>query len=230
MWRFITSILLLISPLLLRAQLFHPLEEGRSPFVRISVDPTVSLKTFMQSAAMYGLEATVDTEIKQNLFLIGGAGYINTHINEESFTYSNSGMFAMFGADLNLTKYQSPKDRDIFFVGLHYGFATLSHEATGIFLENDWGDYSTDIASEMHTATWIEIAMGFKAEAAKNIFIGWTGKAKFRTHLSDGDMVPYNIPGYGKTDSQVSFGLNFFVSYAITMKAKKKPNNIEIVE
>ncbi|MDA3852721.1 MAG: DUF6048 family protein [Bacteroidales bacterium] len=214
----------------MRAQLLHPLEEGRSPFVRISVDPTVSLKTFLQEANMYGFEATIDSEIKQNLFLIGGIGFLQTTLEEANYGYNNSGMFGMIGADLNLTKYKSPKDRDIFFVGLHYGFATLSHEANSIVMSNHWGDFSTEVPRESHAATWIEIAMGLKAEAAKNIFIGWTGEAKFKTHLSQGEMIPYNIPGYGKNDSKVAFDISFFVSYAITMKPKKKPSNIEIME
>lgn len=177
---------------------------------------------------MYGVEATVDTEIKQNLFLIGGMGYINTNIDEDTYTYSNSGMFGMVGADLNLTKYVSPQDRDIFFVGLHYGFATLSHQASDIIIANNpWGESYTSVPKEAHTATWVEIAMGVKAEAAKNIFIGWTAEAKFRTHLSNGEMIPYNIPGYGKTASNVAFDISFFISYAITMKPKKAPINIE---
>ena len=230
MWRFITSILLLMSSLVLRAQLFHPLEEGRSPFVRISVDPTVLLKTFLQEADMYGFKATVDSEIKQNLFLMGGIGFLNTNLEHDNFVYNNSGMFGVIGADLNLTKYKSPKDRDIFFVGLHYGFATLSHEASSIVLTNYWGDYPTEVSRESYAASWVEIAMGLKAEAAKNIFIGWTAEAKFKTHLSQGEMIPYNIPGYGKNDSKVAFDISFFVSYAITMKPKKRPSNIEIVE
>ena len=220
----------MLSPLIMRAQLFSDLEEGRSPFVRISFDPTVSLKTFMQKANMTGFEATVDTEIKQNLFIMGGIGVINTNLEKEAYEYTNTGMYAVLGADLNLTKYISPADRDIFFVGLHYGLASLSHEASGIVVSEYWEDYPVSVAQEFRMATWVEVAMGVKAEMVKNVFIGWTAEAKFRTHLSSGEMVPYNIPGYGKNDSKVAFDLSFFVSYAITMKPKKKPVNVEPVE
>jgi len=227
MWRFIISILFVASPLLVRAQLFKPLEVGRSPFVRISVDPTLPLKSFLQEADIYGFEGTIDSEIKQNLFLMGGLGFSNTAIAEGTYDYTSSGMFGMIGADLNLTKYQNPKDRNIFFMGLHYGFAVLSHEATGVSISNYWGDYNTQVSSESHTASWLEISMGTKAEAAKNIFIGWTADAKFRTHLSDGDMKPYYVPGLGKTDSNFSFDISFFVSYAITMKPKKQKPEVD---
>lgn len=218
---------MLLSPLLVRAQFFLPLEVGRAPFVRISVDPTVSLKTFLQDANMYGFEATVDSEIKQNLFLVGGVGYTTTTLEGTNYAYNNSGMFGQIGADVNLTKYQNSKDRDIFFLGLHYGFATLSHEASDILMSNYWGDYSTEVPLEWYTASWVALSMGVKAEAAKNIFIGWTANTRFRTHLSSGEMIPYNIPGYGKNDSKVVFDISFFVSYAITMKPKKQPVNIE---
>lgn len=218
------------SSLLIRAQLFHPLEEGRAPFVRISVDPTVPLKTFLQKANISGFEATIDSEIKQNLFLIGGMGYINARLNEEDYVYSNSGMFGVFGADLNLTKYVDPSDRDIFFVGFHYGFAALSHEATDIKMNNYWGDYYTSVPRESHFATWVEVAMGVKAEVGKNIFIGWTGEVKFRNKLTKGEMIPYVIPGYGKNNESYAFDLSLFVSYAFTMKPKKRAVIIEPTE
>ncbi len=232
MWRFFTSILLIISPLVANAQLFKDLEEGRSPFVRISFDPTVSLKTYMQEATMTGFATTVDGEIKQNLFLVGGFGMINTNLNNGEYDYNNTGMYITVGADLNLTKYLNPKDRDIFFLGFHYGFSLLSHEATGISISNYWGDYSTSISREEHTASWVELVVGSKAELVKNVFIGWTGKVCFRTHVSDGDMLPYNIPGYGKydTESRTAFDLNFFISYAFTMKPKKKKTSTSPLE
>lgn len=214
----------------MRAQLFHPLEEGRAPFVRISIDPTAPLKTFLQKADVLGFEATVDSEIKQNLFLMGGFGFANTSVDEATYKYRNSGMYGVIGADLNLTKYLDPTDRDIFFVGLHYGFAGMSHEARDIKMINYWGEYRTFVPKESHTATWVEVAMGVKAEVAKNIFIGWTGEAKFRTHLSKGEMIPYNIPGYGINNEKFAFDLSLFVSYAITMKPKKKAVIVEPTE
>jgi len=221
MQRFIISLILLLAPLVMRAQLFKPLEVGRSPFVRLSVDPTVPLKTFLQKADMTGFEATVDSEIMQNLFLIGGLGNTSTHMSDERFSYANTGAYAFVGADLNLTQYANPQDRDIFFVGLRYGFSVMSHEAEDIVMENYWGSYSTDVASEAFSASWLELAAGVKTEWAKNFFVGWTAEAKFRTHLSDGEMTPYNIPGFGKTDASFTFDLNIFLSYAITLKPKK---------
>ncbi len=210
------------------AQLFQPLEQGRSPFVRISIDPTVPVKTFLQKANMTGFELTVDSEIKQNLFAVGGFGMGTCNISQSTYSYSNAGTFAKIGADLNLTQYKNPQDRDIFFIGLRYGFAVLSHEAQDIVLENEWGVYNTSVPREGRTASWLELAMGVRAEMAKNVFIGWTGAAKFRTHLSEGEMRPYNVPGFGKNDNSFTFDLNFFISYAITMKPKKAPlNNIE---
>lgn len=223
MYRFITSLLLLISSVAMNAQLFNDLEPGRQPFVRISVDPTVRLKTFMQNAKTTGFEVTVDSEIKQNLFLSGGFGRSMTNQDIESFQYTNNGYFLNGGANLNLTKYRKPTDRDIFFVGLHYGFSRFTQEAPRIELENAWGKYSTSVDKERLSASWVEVAMGLKAEVAKNIFIGWTGEAKILSHVGSSTIEPYNIPGFGKNDSAFSFDFNFFISYAISFKPKKQP-------
>ena len=223
MWRFIISIILFITPLVTNAQLFKKLEVGRSPFIRLSVDPTVTLKTFLQKADLNGLEATVDSEILQNLFVVGGVGMTNVSIKEDNFAYANNGLYAMLGADLNLTKYQNVRDRGIFFVGLRYGFATMTHEASGIQLDNYWGENNISIAREALTASWAELAFGIKTEFAKNFFLGWTGEAKLRTHCGSKQMSPYNIPGYGKNNKAFAFDINIFLSYAFTMKPKKAP-------
>ena len=205
----------------MNAQLFTPLEVGRKPFVRVSFDPTVSLKSYLQHANLAGFESSVDTEIKQNLFLTGGFGILNVQQDEPNFQYTSNGMFLSVGADLNLTKYTNPLDRNIFFVGLHYGYAVLTHNASSIvFVDDYWKAAPRSISSESITASWVEVAMGLKVEAVKNIFIGWTGEAKFRSHLSSGEMRPYMVPGLGKTETKFNLGINIFVSYAFTMKPK----------
>lgn len=223
MYRFIISIILLVATTAMNAQLFEDLEPGRLRFVRISVDPTVPLKTYLQSADITGFEATIDTEIKRNLFISTGFGTSSTNQNIESLEYANNGFFLNAGANLNLTKYRKPTDRDIFFVGLHYGFSSFTHQAPRISLSSDWGDTELSIGEEKLSASWIEIAMGVKAELGKNIFLGWTGEAKILSHVSSAEIPPYNIPGFGKNDSSVSFDFNIFISYAISFKGKSKP-------
>ncbi len=220
---FIISIILLVCPLVANAQLIKDLEVGRSPFIRLSVDPTVTLKTFLQKADLNGFEATVDAEIKQNIFVVAGMGMTNIEIKEDNYEYVNNGLYVMAGADVNLTKYQNPRDRDILFVGLRYGFATMSHAASGIVIDNYWGSNTIDIDRSALTASWAELAFGMKAEFAKNFFLGWTGEAKFRTHCGKKGITPYYIPGYGKNKNPFAFDLNIFLSYAFTMKPKIAP-------
>ncbi len=222
MLRFIISVMLIFSHLMANAQLFQKLEEGRKPFVRVSFDPTVSLKRFLQEANMSGFEATIDSEIRQNLFVIGGLGLLNCNFDYTNFDYTNTGIFGMIGADLNLSEYKNPDDRNIFFIGLRYGLASLSHEAGNVVMDNYWGEYATAVERESHSAGWVELAMGIKAELTKNMFIGWTGEAKFRTHISSGKMTPYCIPGFGKNKSSFAFDLNFFVAYAFSFKRQTK--------
>lgn len=205
-----------------QAQLFKPIEPGRQQMLRISIDPTLSLKSFLQEPDIFGFESTVDMEVKQNLFLIAGFGMADVDQTSDLFAYKCNGMFMTLGADLNLTAYRDPQDRHIFYMGMHYGYALVSHEASDINFSNHWVTTELSVPSENRTASWVELTMGIKTEAFNNFFIGWSGESKIRTHLSDGEMLPYYIPGFGKTTKRVSLDFNIWVSYAISFKPKKK--------
>lgn len=223
MLRFITSLLLIVSSLLVNAQMFDKLEDGKDKYFRISVDPTVSLNTFMQAATIGGFDATIDSEVKKNLFLVGATGVNTYKYDEGQHIYSSNGAFVSLGADMNLTEQPTLSDRDIFFVGLHYGFAAFSQEVQNLIISNPFGDYNLSVPSEAVTAGWLQLSFGIKAEFATNFFVGWTAEAKLRTHLKEATTETYYIPGYGKNgENSYNLGLNIFLGYAFTFKAKNK--------
>ena len=221
MSRYIISLLFCVLFESVSAQLFRPLESGRQPMIRVSVDPTLYLRRYFQDADMVGFDVAVDTEIKQNLFIEAGMGVANLNLDDKFLDYKSNGMFLTLGANLNLTKYQTPQDRHIFYVGFHYGYAFMAHEATDIYYSNHWGTPDLFIPLENRTASWLGLAMGLKAEAAKNFFIGWSAESKLRTHLSSGAMKPYYIAGFGKTNNRVSLDFNIWLSYAFSFKPRK---------
>lgn len=230
MYRFIISIILTLSPLLASAQLFKPMEEGRARALRVSVDPTVPLKTFLQDADIMGLEATADMEIKHSLFAIGAFGVATTSQKSEDFNYVSNGMYLTLGADVNLTKRSTITDNDIFFIGLHYGFSAYTQEVTDIVIDNYWGDYTTSFPKEALNASWVEVAMGIKAEYAKNLYVGWTGKAKMKVSDSSANAQAYYIPGFGKNESNIAMDFNIYLSYAFAFKPRRKPLSSEPVD
>lgn len=223
MLRSIINILLLLGTLSVQAQLLEPVPAGRARYVRVSIDPTVPLKTYLQQASISGLEFSADTEIKNDLFLIGVGGYSTVSDVKDTYSYASNGAFVALGLDFNMTKSLLLSDRDILFCGLRYGYSLNTHTVSDIVISNPWGDYHTQLPSETLGSGWVELVLGVKAEIAKNIFIGWTGEAKFLAHTQKGASTPYYISGYGRYDSESSFNfdVNFFVSYAFTFKAKE---------
>jgi hypothetical protein len=218
MLRYTISLILLTIALSLQSQVFKDLEEGRRPFVRLSFDPTISLKSYLQDPNLVGFEAAIDSEIKQNTFAIAEVGNLSTIYDSDDFRYANNGLYARVGLDINLTKYRKPSDRDIFFIGGRFGFSTFNQKVDDIILDNYWGEKKEYIPDEIYSAMWIEIVAGVKAEMTKNLFIGWTGRAKVKTYLSSGEISPYIIPGFGKNDSRIAFAFNIYLSYAIFLK------------
>ena len=213
------------------AQLFEPLEAGRQPILRLSVDPSLFARSYFQEADMSGFDVAVDTEVKQNLYLETSFGVANISQTTDAFSYVSDGVYATLGANLNLTAYQNPQDRHIFYFGVHYGFARLNHHANDIVISDYyWGDARLSVPQEVRSASWVELTLGIKAEAAKNFFIGWSAESKLRTHLSPGEMSPYYIPGFGKAENALGLGFNIWVSYAISFKPRKYESLLEISE
>ena len=222
MLRFITSLILCFLLEAASAQMLKPMEEGRQPMLRFSVDPTLYARRYFQQADLFGADFILDTEIKQNLFLEAGMGFADVSLSAKQYDYSNQGVYVTLGANLNLTQYQSPQDRHTFYVGLHYGYALISQEVGNIVCSNYWGQVESHIPQEQCATSWVEVALGIKAEAAKNVFIGWSAESRIRTHLSESSVEPIYIAGYGKTTNRISLDFNFWVSYAFSFKPKKK--------
>lgn len=195
------------------------IEMQRQPFIRVGIDPSRYLLTFLQPADRGGLEFAVDMEFWDRFYPTVELGYMFATRNEVDYTLHVDGVYSRLGFDYNLVKLNDAKDRDIFFVGWRMATSHFSQEATDVTYENAFGSITTSFPKQNLTAFWGEITVGVKAEVFRNFFVGWTGRLKYKFRVKEGDLTPYAIPGYGRLqpESDVNGDINIYLSYSFSL-------------
>ncbi|MCE1197665.1 MAG: DUF6048 family protein [Marinilabiliales bacterium] len=220
-------IFLLISPLALFGQKGKEVWRYEGP--RIGVDLSRFLMSSVRDATKSAFEIQADMPYKGNYFFTVETGYQNSDDTKESFHYLNKGAYGRLGVDMNITKFEALSDNDLVYVGLRYGYSNFSQEVTTAGYSNYWGTLSTSFPRKNMNAHWAEILFGLKGELMRNIFIGWSVRAKFPLAItSDPHTKPYIVPGLGYTDSEVPFDFSFTVAYRFPLfKTKTLPKPIK---
>ncbi len=216
MSRYFLSSLLIIIVIAGRAQDQNSTDQG----IRLSIDLSpVILLAF--DPERVGIGASLDYEFKPNIFAVVEGGLLDYHPDHQSYNYQISGFYTLVGADYNVLKNENRIKNDILFIGLRYGASSFNQKVDNITISNYWGNYVGNFENEQLFGQWAEITGGIKAELyfAKNVFLGWTLRAKILISGKDNEVLePYIIPGYGKTEKNFRFGLSWFIAYRIPFK------------
>ena len=63
---------------------------------------------------------------------------------------------------------------------------------------------------------------GVKVEVFRNVFLGYNLRFKFAQGFSeDPSLLPYHIPGFGRSDRAERFGFDYYIFYRIPLKRRK---------
>jgi hypothetical protein len=168
-------------------------------------------------------EFSADFEVKKDIYLTAEYGMQTVKLEKDFFNYYSEGNYFRVGADRNFLKSDNPENYEMAFLGIRYGFSNLNHSATNIIIPgNYWGNTGEiNITENSYTTHWMEIAGGIRAELFRNVFIGWSVRARIRlAHTKDQYMDPYNIPGYGNGSKKGNVGFNFSLYYKIPIYKK----------
>lgn len=149
----------------------------------------------------------------------------------DSVDYSNDGRYWRIGADVNfLTR---DEDRNMFFLGLRYGHSTFNETLRLIDVDPNWGTldrYNDPFKNVNVPAHWLELTTGIKVKMFSWFWMGYTARFKFGLHYGNTpEMKPYDIPGYGSTYKETTWGFNYQLMFRIPFRpfpplppAKKK--------
>ena len=187
---------------------------------RIGVDLS-SLALLYFDPGRMTLTFSVDYEAWQDIYPVIEFGYQTVGIERDIYRYHSNGIFGRFGVDVNLMKYEQTNVYEMFFAGFRYGMSYFTHEADNIVIPDDYFDglNGAYVVENQLNAHWISLVGGVRVELFNNFFMGWSVLANIKlAQVKDSNMVPYNVPGFGKGDRRGSLQINYTVAYRFPMQ------------
>lgn len=189
--------------------------------IRFGTDVAAIVKS-MTDDTFDGWELNGDIDFYRYYFA-ADYGYWARDYTAYDAIYSNDGTYWRVGADVNFLK--KDPDRNMFYFGLRYGSAVFSEEMTVQKTDPIWGTINTTLNNNNVNAHWYEVTTGLKVKMFKVIWLGYTVRLKFALDTGDtGDMMPSDVPGYGRADAESIWGFNYQIFFRIPVrKAKSIP-------
>ncbi len=181
-------------------------------YYRIGIDVSKIAMSFAQQKYKV-FEAQADVFYKQNLYFNVEFGYGSSVVDNDFLKYKSNNSFLRLGMDKTFFSKDFKGDFDNASVGVRYGIG-LINRGDGTYATHDivWGNSSGVVEGASFMVHWLELTGGFRLEIMKNIFIGWTGRAKtFINPKKFEKLPPSYVAGYGRGDKNTAFGYNFYV-------------------
>jgi len=175
-----------------------------------------------------GVEFVADWRLTKKYYLAAELGYEDKTTDDDRLNSSASGTYIKAGFDYNF--YQNWLDMEnLITIGLRGGFSSFSQSLNSYKIYNPnpyWGELPVVNESQKYsglTASWLEVALGLKAEVFDNVFVGFGVQLKLlASNKEPGNFENLYIPGFNRTyDGSFGVGFNYTVSYFIPIYKKK---------
>lgn len=148
----------------------------------------------------WSTSANLDLNIKNQLLPTIEVG--RAHLEQTGETgigYSTTGNFIKAGFNKPLV--YNNNGRDVFYVGLHYGYSSFDYNLTNLkFSGGYWGQPAvSSLLNEHASAGWLDAVAGVRVQVLGPVSLGWSIHYRSVLNVSNGKhSVPQYIPGYGQ--------------------------------
>lgn len=221
--RFIISILLLsVSTVGWAQNNIDTLLNAKPSFlptgIRAGADVISVVRTFTDNT-FSGFEINGDIDFNR-YYLAVELGRWERELSTDLEQYANRGNYFRLGVDVNFLK--KDPEKNMLFFGARYGHGTFSEDISIISEDPIWGDLTSSYANNNVRANWIELTTGLKVKVLGNFWMGYTARFKFglNTNAPRG-FIPHDVPGYGKTYNDNTWGFNYYLIYRIPVRKEK---------
>jgi len=164
-----------------------------------------------------GFELNAEFEVRNYLFTLD-YGTSSRNINTaDTLFYENSGSYFRLGWLVNFI----PKDvgPNAVFWGLQYVRTSFDDALRYTDTGDPYGDYVFNGTHDNVTGSWVEMVFGTRIRVYKQFYMGYTARYKFRRRLNGtDDFAPYQIPGYGLTQSNTTWGFSYHLMYRLPIR------------
>ncbi len=190
--------------------------------IRLGADISRPFQNSWTKGDRYGSEFSADMELWPNLFPAFESGIDIMKIKTDYVDYKSSGSYSRFGIDYNLLQAENKNDKNVFYVGLRYGFVLARQQVNSYSMDSYWGTTTGRFGNQNYFAHWGEFLLGIKGEIVHNFYMGWTIRGKIRLDNKDLGMPPaYFVPGYGKAANGFNFDFTYSVYYNLPWDFRK---------
>lgn len=190
--------------------------------IRVGADITRPFQDFWIKGNRYGSEFSFDMELWPNLFPVFETGLDFMKLKTDVVDYKSSGSYSRIGMDYNVLQAENTNDKNIFVVGLRYGFALAKQQVNSYTIDSYWKPVTGNFGSQNYSAHWAEFLIGMKGEVIHNIFLGWTIRGKIMVNKKDLAMPPvFFVPGYGKASHSFNADFTYTISYNLPWDFRK---------
>jgi hypothetical protein len=190
--------------------------------IRFGADITRPFQDLWTKGNRYGTEFSADMELWPNLFPVFESGFDVMKINTSYIDYKSSGSYSRIGMDYNFLQAENKNDKNIFYVGLRYGFVLARQQVNSYTIDSYWTPTTGRFSNQNYFAHWGEFLVGIKGEIVHNFYMGWTIRGKIKLNNKDLGMPPtYFIPGYGKAEKGFNLDFTYSVYYNLPWDFRK---------
>lgn len=186
--------------------------------VRVGYDLISAGKTYFQDDfSSWEVQGDIDFN---RYYLVVEYGSWSKDRASDSTSYSNSGNYWRVGVDVNFLP--NDPDRNTFFLGARYGRSVFSETMHVNRFDPAWGLLSDTFHHNNVGASWIELTTGLKVKIWQWLWLGYTARFKFGLSAKGSDeMLPYDVPGFGLTDKETTWGFNYYL--IVRLPVRKAP-------
>ena len=183
--------------------------------IRVGTDVLALVKSNFQNN-FNGWEVNADVDFNRYFLALDYGNWGRTY-DTDSADYNNNGRYWRAGIDVNFLL--KDPDRNMFFIGLRYGRSAFSENLKLISYDPVWGSISRDYSNERVKSRWLELTTGIRVKMWKMIWMGYTARFKFGLKSKgDTQMLPHDVPGYGRTDKDNYWGFNYQIFIRIPFR------------
>lgn len=186
--------------------------------VRVGID-LISLGKTQYVKSFSGWEVNAEVDFYRYYLALEYGSWARTYFPDNG-KYTNDGNYFRAGVDVNFLK--KDPDKNTFFIGFRSGHATFSETFSIDINDPLWGLSQSNYANTNVRARWFELTTGLRVKIWKVIGMGYTARFKFGLKTkNDFAMLPSDVPGYGRTDKENTWGFNYILFVRIPVQKQR---------
>jgi hypothetical protein len=183
--------------------------------IRIGTDAIAIARNFYDKT-YNGWEVNADADFSRYYLAVDVGSWSRKFLSDSS-SYSNKGNYWRVGVDVNFLL--KDPDRNMLFFGLRYGHSNFSESMSVLDADKIWGNFSNTYNNADVKAHWLELNTGLRVKIWRMIWVGYTARFKFGLKTKGyTDMIPSDVPGYGATDKDNTWGFNYQIFFRIPVR------------